>query len=123
MRAGRVLVSAGLALGVLAGCGGSGSERQAAATAAPTSEAPAFLEPGLRFSDEAELVYIEALGKVGKQLAADRDAIAHGREICLDITQGKTDAQVTKNAAARFEVDSSTAEKIVKATKSSLCGE
>jgi hypothetical protein len=123
MRAGRVwLVGAVVVLGALTGCAGSEPETPQKAAPTPTAApASAFTEPGLRFSKEAEKAYLAALAKVDKKLAADDDAVDFGKNICLDIEQDKTDAQVAKNAAGRFEVDDATAKAIVKATKSSLC--
>ncbi|MDI6101236.1 DUF732 domain-containing protein [Actinoplanes sp. NEAU-A12] len=123
MRAGQIwVVAAVVALGAPAGCTSNEPTAPAKAastpTAAPTS---AFIEPGLRFSEDAEKAYLKALAKVDKKLAADADALDYGKNICLDIEQDKTDAQVAKNAAARFEVNDVTVKAIVKAAKSSLC--
>ncbi|WP_433793946.1 hypothetical protein [Actinoplanes sp. CA-252034] len=111
-----------MAIGALAGCANSAPETRA--TAAPTpagAKGSAFLEPGLRFPEEAVKAYRGALAKIDEKIAADDDALKYGWNICLDIEQGKADAQVVKNAAARFEVDDATAKAIVKATKNSLC--
>jgi hypothetical protein len=111
-----------VALGALAGCAGSEPETPAAAASTPTAApATAFLEPGLRFSDEAVKAYRKALAEVDSRVAADDNALRHGWDICLDIEQGTTNAQVARNAAGRFEVDDTTAKAIVEATKSSLC--
>ena len=117
MRAGLVLV--GAALVALAGCGSSEPEKPAGpAAAAPVKSVPAAAKA--EQPTAAEDAFLKALAKVDKQLAADDDALDYGANICLDIDQGKTDAQVAKNAAARFEVDHPTAKAIVKATKTSL---
>ena len=123
MRSGRVwVVGAVVAFGALAGCAGNAGETPAKAASTPTS-APAtnFLEPGLRFSDEAVKEYRKALAEVDSRVAGDDDALEYGWDICLDTEQGKTDAQVAKNAADHFEVDDTTAKAIVEATRNSLC--
>ncbi|WP_229071859.1 DUF732 domain-containing protein [Actinoplanes sp. DH11] len=113
-----------LALSLLAGCGGVAEPAPAdpAPPAAPPSKAgSAFLQPGLRFSEEAVQAYRKALGAVDERLARDDDVLRHGATICLDITKGKTDAEVAKTAAAGFEADEATAQKIVDATREQLC--
>jgi ABC-type iron transport system FetAB ATPase subunit len=123
MRAGRNWwIGALVALGALAGC--AGSEPGTPTKAVPTLTTPAgnaFLEPGLRFSEESVKAYREALSKVDKKIAADDDALTHGWSVCVDIQRDKTDAEVAKNAAGRFEVDDATAKAIVAAAKTTLC--
>lgn len=126
MRAGRIwLVGAVVALGALAGCAGSQpetSETSEKPTLIPTTpRGNAFLEPGLRFSEDAVKAYREALAKVDEKVAADDDALEYGWTICLDLKQDKTDAQVAKNTAGRFEVDDTTVKAIVEATRTTLC--
>ena len=119
MRAGLVL--AGAALVALAGCGSSEPDAPAKPAAAPPAKsvpaAPAAEKP-----TAAEDAFLKALAKVDKQLAADDDALDYGANICRDVEQGKTDAQVLKNAAGRFEVETAVAKKVVTAAKSTLCG-
>jgi hypothetical protein len=123
MRAVQVWVAgAAVAISALAGC--AGSNPATPATAASTSEAPRgaeFLQPGLRFSEGPEEGYLRALAGVDVRLAEIDGVLGHGRSICLDIRQDKTDAQVAGNAATRFKVDETTAKAIVEATRASLC--
>ena len=104
MKARHIWVGAAAALLAL-GCGGGGDDK---ADTAPT------------VSTE-ETAYRAALKKVDPAVAEKRSAYDNGRNICLDIQQGKTTAEVAKNAAARFDVDAATGAKIVAATKASLC--
>ena len=105
MRARHIWVVAAL-LGALAGCGGGGEE------AAP---APSATGGG------QEAAYLAALKAIDPALADKKSAVSDGKNICLDLEQGKDAATVAKNAAARFEVDAATGAAIVGATKASLC--
>lgn len=117
---GVLLLIAALAPGLLAACG-SQPQPGAAPVASPTRSANPFLEPGLRFSTEADQAYLAALGAVDERLARDGDALGHGRAICVDLLRGRTDDQVAGDAAARFGVDNATAREIVAAVKRSMC--
>ena len=123
MRAGGLWAAgAVVALGALAGCAGSGPETPASAPSTSTAaRGSAFLEPGLQFSAEAVNAYRKALAEVDSKVAADDKALSYGWDICLDIEQGRTEAEVAKNAAGRFAVDDATAKAIVEATRGSLC--
>jgi hypothetical protein len=116
------------------GCGVDGwfargvCQRGTGTAAEPTSAAPAesepsaaFLEPGLRFTEDVVQAYQEALAKIDERLAEDEDALRYAGEICRDIRKGKTDAQVVNHAATQFEVEGAVARKIVEATKSAVC--
>lgn len=104
MRARHIWVVAAL-VGALAGCG---SDEEAAPAPSATVDA-------------AEVAYLKALKAIDPALAEKRSAVSDGENICLDLKQGKTSAQVAKNAAARFEVDAAAGVQIVAATKASLC--
>ncbi|MFC7532390.1 DUF732 domain-containing protein [Actinoplanes sp. GCM10030250] len=121
MRASRVLASFVLALGALTGCGTGEPESPAPPTTSAPDPASAFLEPGLRFSEEAQQAYLVALEQVDAKLAQDDQALEHGMAICVDDVRAKTDAEIIKNAAARLDVDDATATQIVQAARTSLC--
>lgn len=118
VRARQVLVVVA-ALIALAGCGSNDEPAPAAAT----TQAQAGKAPAVEASAEAAgKAYVKALKAIDPALVDDaEDAVDNGRNICLDVEQGKTTAQVTKNAKARFEVNSTLATKIVAATKKTLC--
>ncbi|MEU4626535.1 DUF732 domain-containing protein [Actinoplanes sp. NPDC023801] len=65
--------------------------------------------------------FLEQVTAADAQAGANESALDFGRGICLDTEQGMTDAQVTRNAAARFSVDNATARTIVKAARAHLC--
>jgi hypothetical protein len=92
---------------VLAGCG---SEPPAPAPA-PTATTAAV-----------DAAYVEALAAIDRELVDnEKAAVNNGHNICLDIKQGKTLAELQKNTAARFEVGTAEAKKIVAVTRSTLC--
>jgi hypothetical protein len=109
LRARQVLVVAA-ALIALAGC--SSSEETPASSG--QGVAPAV--------DEARAQFVDELDAINGQLVEDKDkAVDNGREICLEIQQGKTAAELEKNTEARFEVTNEWAKKIVAAAKKTIC--
>jgi Protein of unknown function (DUF732) len=97
------------------GCAGTG-ERSAVAPM------PAVSPSKTRGITVATGLFIKALAAIDRNLTADQSAaVDSGLNTCLDLTQGKTREQVTKNTAARFEVDRDQAAKIVAAAERTLC--
>ncbi|WP_127502643.1 DUF732 domain-containing protein [Actinoplanes solisilvae] len=120
----RVWAVAVSTVGALMGCASAKSKPVAEPTgAAPTESASstAFLEPGWRISDDLLRAYQEALVKIDKGLAENKEIVRYAGEICRDIRQGRTDAQVVNHAATQFQVDAAVATQIVEATKSTVC--
>jgi hypothetical protein len=86
-----------------------------AASAAPSSS----LDTG---TFDATAAYLTALGQIDPKLTADREtALNDGQNICLEIQEKKTAAELEKNAAARFSVDAAQAKQILAAAKANLC--
>jgi hypothetical protein len=114
--AGRVLVGAVLVAGALAGCSDDSGEwvaPQPGVSRTPGQEA-APLSIGQK-------TFLEQVTAADARAGANESALDFGRGICLDTEQGKTDAQVTRNAAARFSVNTATAKTIVQAARANLC--
>lgn len=110
---------------LLAGCGGSGSSSTGEPASSPTTTAAEAAptsppEP----TGEALTSYLAAVRKVGKSLATDEDqAVRYGRDICLDVAQDKPAPTVRRNAAARFEVETADAKRLVAAAQKYICPE
>ncbi|WP_433795359.1 DUF732 domain-containing protein [Actinoplanes sp. CA-252034] len=131
MRASRIwAVGVVAAISTLVGCAGrepatatatASTAVSTAVSTAASSRGSAFLEPGLRFSEDGLKAFREELAKLDSRLATDGDALAHGMSICHDILRSKTEAEVLRNAAARFKVDETVAQQIVAAARTSLC--
>lgn len=115
MRAGRMLMVAALVAGGLAGC--SDDDGGEWVTPEP-SQAPGQEAAPL---SSKQKTFLEQVAAADAQAAANESALDFGRGICQDTEQGKTAAQVTRNAAARFAVDTATAKAIVKAARVNLC--
>ncbi|MCY1141374.1 DUF732 domain-containing protein [Actinoplanes sp. Pm04-4] len=121
MRARQVLVVAA-ALIALAGCG-SGSkdspEASSGQAATPTAGAGQGVAPA---EQAARDKFVAELDAINADLAEKPErAVSRGRDICLDIDQGKTDAQVLRNAKLRFEATDEWAKEIIAAAKTHLC--
>lgn len=65
--------------------------------------------------------HADALATIDIPLAEDKYVVRYAGEICRDIRQGKTDAQVVNHAATQFDVDTAVAMKIVEATEDTVC--
>ncbi|WP_170154107.1 DUF732 domain-containing protein [Actinoplanes italicus] len=116
MLAGRVLVAAGLVTFALAGCSDDSGEwvaPQPGASRTPGQEAAPL--------SDKQKAFLEQVTAADAKAGANESALDFGRGICLDTEQGKTDAQVTRNAANRFAVDTAIAKTIVKAARTNLC--
>jgi uncharacterized protein DUF732 len=124
----RKVVMAGIALVALGGCssdgdGGGGD----VPNIAPTVQAPDPAEASAAAAKRAEAAndvdsYVAALKAIDPKLVKDQvDATDKGKSICLDLEQGKTEAQAAKSAAQRFAIDEQAALKVVTATKAALC--
>ncbi|MEU4241828.1 DUF732 domain-containing protein [Actinoplanes sp. NPDC026619] len=118
----RQFVVVGAVLVALGGCSTTG-DSAAAPTQAPQAAAEASVAAAQRAAAADDVdSYVAALKAVDAKLAADKDvAVDNGKKICLDVEQGKTDADIAKSAAARLDVDQAVAVKVVAATKKSLC--
>ena len=120
----RIWAVAVLTAGALVGCAGVEPEsvtEPAGAAPAESESSDAFLQPGWRMTEDVLQAYQEALAKIDMHLADDKYVVRYAGEICRDIRQGKTDAQVVNHAATRFDVDTAVAMNIVAATKDTAC--
>jgi hypothetical protein len=112
--AGRVLVVAVLVAFASAGCSDDSGQWVAPDPSRTPGQEAAPLSDGQR-------TFLEQVTSADTQAGANESALDFGRGICLDTEQGKTDAQVTRNAAARFAVNTATAKTIVQAARANLC--
>jgi hypothetical protein len=119
----RHIVIAGVALSALAGCGSGPDAAPKTDVPAPGVATPAPSTSSLDSGTfDAAAAYLLALGKIDQKLAADRErALNDGQTICLEIQEKKTAAQLEKDTAARFSVDTSQAKQILEAAKANLC--
>jgi hypothetical protein len=119
----RHIVIACFAVSALAGCSSDTDSAPKtdvpAASAAPAPSTSSSLDTG---TFDATAAYLTALGKIDQKLAADREtALNDGQNICLEIQEKKTAAELEKNTAARFSVDATQAKQILEAAKTNLC--
>jgi hypothetical protein len=114
---------AGLALAAgLTGCSAGDGDR-------PDIVAPPSADPGASAAAAARAeaatdvnAYLNELKAVDPKLTADKEhAVDNGKNVCQEVEQGKTDAELTTNAAARFDIDKAAAAKVVAATRKTLC--
>ncbi|MFD0523320.1 DUF732 domain-containing protein [Paractinoplanes durhamensis] len=120
----RQFMVVGVALIALAGCSssagdpGSAAQPQVPVVDPGASEAAAKRAAAAGDADS----YVAALKAIDPKLGTNQAAaLDNGKTICLDIEQKKTDAELAKNAATRFDVDKGTAAKVVAATRKALC--
>lgn len=64
--------------------------------------------------------YLDAVKKAAPDVPAKR-AVSAAEDTCLDVKQGKDDATLTKNLAARLEVSEATAKKVLPAVRLYYC--
>ena len=121
MRA-RHIVIAAFALSALAGCSSGTDAAPKTDVPAPASAAPSTSSSLDTGTFDATAAYLTALAKIDQKLAADREtALNDGQNICLEIQEKKTAAELEKNTAARFSVDAAQAKQILEAAKTNLC--
>jgi hypothetical protein len=98
---------AGLVAVTLTGCSDDSGEWVAPQPSRTPGQEAAPLSDGQK-------AFLEQVTAVDAKAGANESALDFGRGICLDTEQGKTDAEVTRNAAARFAVPAATAKTIVR---------
>jgi hypothetical protein len=115
----RHLLPIGAALLALAGCT---DQPSAPVVAAPGSTAPSAIAATTGADVDTKAAYLESLGDIDRTLVENElAAVDSGENICLDIKQRKPVDQLTRNAAARFDVNTAQASQIIAVTRAKLC--
>jgi hypothetical protein len=116
----RQALAIGAVLFALAGCTGGGDDKAEGGDAAqPTAAAPLTTYSG-ETADAQN--FVKVLRNIDADLVDDEPlAISNGVKACEELKAGKSPAEAAQTAATAFEVDTSTAQRIVVVAQSSLC--
>jgi hypothetical protein len=115
----RQALAIGAVLFALAGCTGGGDDKAESGDAAQPTAAPLASYSG-ETADAQN--FVKVLRNIDADLVDDEPlAISNGVKACEELKAGKSPAEAAQTAATAFEVDTSTAQRIVVVAQSNLC--
>lgn len=92
----------------------------ATAVPATTEASTTTLFPAVTRPDANVIEFRAAAAAISMDLADER-TVERAENICLDTQQGKDEATIVRNTAARFELDEAAATQLVAAAREHLC--